>query len=703
MLNHFFYGMNLSLVLACLLGLRLAGGERRVSLSLLQVLLLLPLLVGEYLHLSSLLEPSAITLLFFSENVAALLLFSLAWRLSRSTTSPAPEPAWVIPLQVATGLLFFALSCYCRSCQADIRFAGVDQVVAGHYGPLYYHALALLVMVLAAAWRLEIFWRSLPPVHRWEYKYLLVGAVLLCGSLGWAASYRLTYQRLVLPHLLLLAVLVFAAWLFVLYATAHHRLLNRKLFISRKVIYAFTAPTLFAAYLFVLGVALLVMRHFGFTLPFVLRWLLVAAGLVALLVFALSARLRRRLQYLISTHFYVNKYEYRDEWLALSRRLQGARDEPAVAAALLAVLRESLYTTRLVIWLGDEKTGYRPLPSTDAPEPPALEASDSLVCYLKKHHRFYREEHRRDDPEWQWLAREKESFFAGHNLVLVTTLGIGDRLVGLVGLGPEFTGGRYDHDDFDLLTALGTQTAAALLAVRMAEELAHVREQQAWERLSAFVLHDIKNAAAMLSLLRENAPRHLHEPEFQQDLLEVVDDALKRMARVEQRLKSLREEIVPVFASLELSSFLEQCRRRLAPKLAPMKIVLTGPGEKVFLASDPDLLFTIFENLLLNARQAGGSGTEVEIAVAGDEQGREVVVQVRDNGPGIAAELLPEALFAPFKSGRPGGSGIGLWQARRLVTSLGGTISAANRDDGGACFTIRLPREPVVRENALPG
>ena len=123
---------------------------------------------------------------------------------------------------------------------------------------------------------------------------------------------------------------------------------------------------------------------------------------------------------------------------------------------------------------------------------------------------------------------------------------IGGQSVGLVGLGPEYTGGRYDRDDFDLLTALGSQAASAILAARMAEKLAQARETSAWSALAAFVLHDIiKNAAAMLSLAMANAPAPIDNREFQRDLLALIDDALKRMTRVMKRLKTLKGEMVP--------------------------------------------------------------------------------------------------------------------------------------------------------------
>jgi putative PEP-CTERM system histidine kinase len=275
--------------------------------------------------------------------------------------------------------------------------------------------------------------------------------------------------------------------------------------------------------------------------------------------------------------------------------------------------------------------------------------------------------------------------------VLLFPLGLGGRLLGLIGLGPEFTGGEYGHDDFDLLTALGSQAASALLAARMAEELAHVREQQAWNRLSAFVLHDIKNAATMLSLLRENAPDHIHEPEFQQDMLEVVDDALRRMGRVEERLQTLKNEVMPERRELELGDFLKKCCRRLQTQLPAMEMKVEVQ-DGLWLESDPELLFSIFENLMLNAFEAGGEGTSARIRAWKAEEDGQVVVEVIDNGPGIPAELLPEALFEPFKTSKAGGSGIGLWQVRRMLESLGGSITAENMEaGGGARFVVRLP------------
>ena len=692
MLISFFYTLNLLLLLSGLLGIRLNSGERRFSFALVQTLLGLLLLAGEYIYLACHLEAQAVQVALFSEIVFALIWLSMALRLRSATVATAREFQLNFLIEIIVGAVVTAVAGYFLVYRSATEIS--DAILAFNiYGPVYFSAVFILMTVLYAAWRLEQFWRALDAARRWEYKFLVVGGFLVCGTLAWGASYRLTYLSIAPRHLLLLAALLLFGWILMSYAVARHRLLNRKIFISRKVVYSFVVPSLLAAYLLGFGMVSLIMRTFGLQMSFVLKWLFVALGFVAAGIFVFSGKIRRRVHFFISTHFYINKYEYRDEWLALSQHLQGALTEADVVKALRRVLAESLYTTEIFIWLGDSSRGYRLVSSPENPGARSNEngiaSNDPLVRFIKTHSHFHVKE-KEPDPAWQKAAKNKEGFLTSLNLILLAPISIGNQLAGLIGLGPEFTGGQYGHDDFDLLTVLGSQTASALLAVRRAEELANAREQQAWNRLSAFVLHDIKNAATMLSLLRENAPEHIHEPEFQQDMLELVDDTLRRMGRVEQRLRILKDEITPKRQDLELGRFMQDCRRRLETKLPLMEITIECKDE-MRVNTDPELLFSILENLLLNAFEAREKGTVVQIRTVSNDDTGQAVVEIIDNGPGIAEELLPDVLFEPFKTSKDGGSGIGLWQVKRVAASLGGRVSADNVPEGGARFVIRLP------------
>ncbi len=687
------YALDLLLLLSCLADERPIGAERRFSFTLLRLVLFIPLLAGQYLLFCLQHPPRLIEPLFFSENLFGLLLLLLGFRLRQLMTSEAAP-------QQGERLVFWGLSAMVAIVgglwlwippQHEILTNGV---ILPYFGQYYGACLFVLLAVLAAAWRLEMFWRRVGSRERRPYKYVVIGLFLILGSLAWSVSYRLTYLHVDGDHLLLLAALFGVAWLLIVHAVVRHRLLNRKIFISRQVLYATFTPLVFAIYLLLVGTVSTMIRAFGWSLPFVLQWLLIILGLLAIVVLAFSVRVRARIKYYVSTHFYLNKYEYRDEWLAFSEMLQGKMTETEVAEALRRILRECLYTYNIRLWLEDGRGGFRPLapPGSAAPSAEAgLAADDPLVRHLANAPYIY-VKNADLDPDTQRVATQKRGFLEANGLVLIYPLIIGNQCMGLIGLGPEHTGGTYGRDDFDLLAALGSQAAWALLAVRNAERLAHAREQSAWETLSAFVLHDIKNAATMLGLVRQNAPEHIHDPEFQQDMLLSIDDALKRMNKVQTRLKALKGEIVPVLGPLALTAFMETALRRLSKKMPRLHATLHCP-QPVTIRSDPELLTQILENLLLNAVEAGNRVDDIKVQIDVQPISQdEVEIILTDNGPGIPLELLPDRLFEPFATSKEHGSGIGLWQVQRLVACLGGTITANNLGpEGCARFHMRLP------------
>ncbi|MFZ1985540.1 MAG: XrtA/PEP-CTERM system histidine kinase PrsK [Desulfatitalea sp.] len=686
------YALDLILLFSCVLDARPIAAERRLSFMLLRLIAFVPLLAGQYAYFYF--QPTAqpIPTLFLSENFFALLLLLLAYRLQQLLKPDGP-----LFVLKRYRWLPWAVAAVVAAVGAIWLFAEpAHETVAGglilpYFGQLYFSALFVLLGALILAWRLESFWRQLGPRERRQYRHLIIGAFVLIGSLTWSASYRMAYLRLADEHLLLLAILFGIAWLLIVDSVARHRLLNRKIFISRKVVYSAIAPVLFSIYLIVLGGISLLIRTFGWSLPFVLQWLLIVLGLLLIVTLAFSSIVRGHIKYFVSTHFYVNKYEYRDEWLAFSELLQGKLSEKDVVDALRRILLESLYTRTITIWLGDTLTGFRCMADPAGPTPTldlTLAADDALVGYLQSA-RYLNVAAAGEDPRAQRIVDQKTAFLQAGGWVLVSAMTIGGQCVGLIGLGPEYTSGKYGRDDFDLLAALGSQAASALLAARTAERLAHARELSAWDTLAAFVLHDIKNAATMLGLVRQNAPEHIHDPEFQQDMLASIDDALKRMTKVQTRLKTLKGEIVAVLGPLELRGFLDEAIQKLTRKLPHLHIVLHCP-QPLTIQTDPEFLHHILENLLLNAFEAGSGVTAVRIEVA-PLAPDSIQIQLTDDGPGIPAEMLPDRLFEPFATTKEKGSGIGLWQVRRLAQSLNGTIEAGNAKEGGGCFQVRLP------------
>ena len=691
-LVDFFYTLNVLVLLSGLLGMRLPTSERRFSVYLLQSLAGVPLLAGVYLYSAFNMRPVLMPLVFFSESVFAYNWCAAAYWLHKGVVGRTPDikkPPW---LGLLLRLCVLAAGIYCEF-RALLPDSVEEGVIFPRYGIYFGGSLFLLLAATAMGWQLEHFWRSLPPPRRWSYKYLLVGSYVVCGTLGWISSYRLTFFQAKPDHFMLAGTLLVLGWLLIGYAVGRHRLLNRSLYVSRKIIYTAVAPMAFGVYMIGLGILTALMRYLDLPMSFVLSWFLLVAGLTAVAVFALSRRVRRRVKFFVSTHFYVNKYEFRDEWMALSRLLQGVLNEDEIIAALDQVLGKSLYTDTLCIWVGDEDRGYRVALMKGLVQTPRNEAGfevapdDPLVRYLKTHDHYYCREKTDGEAPIPAETLKTNTLVSELKLVLFVPMISGDRLIGLIGLGPEFSGDPYSHDDFDLLIALGTQAAAALQAGRMAEALSRVRQQDAWNIMSSFVMHDVKNAASMLSLIRQNAAEHLGNPEFQQDLLDTIDDALKRMGKVQNLLGSLKGEMTPVLEEIELCEALRNGKREWSRRLPGLEIAVSC-DPPIVKKTDTQMLLRVMENLLLNALEAGGPETRVDIACRKDDGG--VAIEVRDDGPGVPPELLPDALFEPFKTSKPKGSGVGLWHAKRLVGALGGDIYAYNSKNGGAAFVIRL-------------
>jgi two-component system, NtrC family, sensor histidine kinase HydH len=197
-------------------------------------------------------------------------------------------------------------------------------------------------------------------------------------------------------------------------------------------------------------------------------------------------------------------------------------------------------------------------------------------------------------------------------------------------------------------------------------------------RMSAVLAHEIKNPLASLKGNAQLLQRGLPEGEKSRGKADrVVGEAI--------RLEKLIDDLLG-FARTG------QVHRVEVDPLAVVREAVTSDrvdvrGSAPRWRLDPDRLRQVVVNLVDNALQAGDGRVKVTLGVA---DGR-LRLEVRDRGAGIAADDLPH-LFEPFFTRRTQGTGLGLAVARRIVELHDGTITAANGADGGAVFTVLLPK-----------
>jgi putative PEP-CTERM system histidine kinase len=268
------------------------------------------------------------------------------------------------------------------------------------------------------------------------------------------------------------------------------------------------------------------------------------------------------------------------------------------------------------------------------------------------------------------------------------------RLSGIAALTAPPAPQTLDWEDYDVIKLIARQ-GAAFIALREAErELADADKLRSYHQLSAFVVHDVKTIASQLSLLTENAARHKHNPAFIDDMIGTVENAVERMQKL---LAQLRDGDACAGGVLDLGSALTSTVESFRHQTPAPSLCL--PDQPLTVLADPARLGSAVGHIIQNAIDAanlaagrGDCAPRVSVALTGQRPWAEIIVE--DTGSGMEARFVDKELFQPFTSTKGvAGMGIGAYQARAYVRSLGGDISVDSRPGHGSRFTIRLPLE----------
>lgn len=243
-----------------------------------------------------------------------------------------------------------------------------------------------------------------------------------------------------------------------------------------------------------------------------------------------------------------------------------------------------------------------------------------------------------------------------------------------------------NFEDHDLLRTVGRHVATHVNQAEADRRLAETSQFGAYNRLTAFLMHDLNNLVAQQSLVVKNAERFRQNPRFVDDAIETIAHSVSRMKRLMEQLTAASQE--PAREETELFEVIRKAVKRSQPRLPEPELHLGG--EPATVMADPERLTTVFEHLIRNAQDATGKSGRVTISaqlINGAAQ-----VSIGDDGCGMTPEFIRERLFKPFDSTKGSQSmGIGAYQAREYVRALGGQIEVKSQVAVGTTFSIHLP------------
>jgi putative PEP-CTERM system histidine kinase len=269
------------------------------------------------------------------------------------------------------------------------------------------------------------------------------------------------------------------------------------------------------------------------------------------------------------------------------------------------------------------------------------------------------------------------------NAWIIVPLLAADRLAGFVVLGAPRTPLEVDWEVRDLLKTAGRQAASYLGHMQSAEALLEAQKFAAFNRMSAFVVHDLKNLVAQLSLVLANAPRHRDKPAFQQDVLDTVAHVVSRMNALMLQLRLGTTPIDPP-RGVDLDALV---RRVTRAKHGDRLVVQVEAGLRV--TGHEERLEHVVAHLVQNAIDA--TAERGEVTVHAHREGARARLVVADTGCGMSADFVRDRLFRPFQTTKAHGMGIGVYESEQYVRQVGGRLDVESVPGRGTRVTVDLP------------
>ena len=484
--------------------------------------------------------------------------------------------------------------------------------------------------------------------------------------------------------LLALGVLVVASMLVRAAAT--------RFYVSRQVAYL-------AALAMLCGLCILI------SIP-ILAWLYSGAGLrgpllasLVLLVEVLllswlvsSAALRRTLRVLINKHFYRSKHDYRLEWLRFAGKMSTVATQNVHAVSIEAVA-EVFGSMRGVLWVLDENghtlehaaswsRAQEPVPARS----PSIDVSSPMVSELLAKGWIIDTEEYRSSPAIYGGAPLPEWLVEQRLLRLVSPIRRADKLVGVLALGTPSQPFQLTYEDRDLLATLGQQIGTHLAQFDADRKIAESKQFETFNQLTAFMMHDLKNAVAQLRLVVSNAAKHKRNPEFVDDAVVTIGNAVTRIDRLIGQLHFGVREAAK--RKLQIDDVVRSAIERCAVRSPVPTLDQSAPGAKV--EADLERLVSVLEHAIRNAQDATSEKGSVRLSV--DPGPGIVSIAICDDGVGMNPEFIRERLFSPFDTTKgAAGMGIGAYQVREYAHSLGGRVEVQSKPGLGTRFVIILP------------
>jgi putative PEP-CTERM system histidine kinase len=456
----------------------------------------------------------------------------------------------------------------------------------------------------------------------------------------------------------------------------------------RKAVFHTTVLLGTGVYLLLMSLAGFYIRDYGGNWGELAQIIFIFLALLLLIILFVSGKIRAIAKVYFGKHFFNYRYDYRDEWIKLSKAIAQLNSFSALSVFTINTLSDLIDSSGGGLWLKNQQGDFYLTQDQNLgfSAPQYISADDSLICFLSKKQwvidfiEFNNDPDMYDDVNLSyWLAED-------YKVWLIVPLFQQNELLAFVVLSQARVPRQLNWEDHDLLKTAGLQLANALALSHASDELARSRQFEAYNRLSAYIVHDLKNLVAQISLIVKNAHKHKHNPEFIDDSIATLENVVHKMQHLVDQFKKGQLNDQP--SIINLVDIINDVALQQAANTPVAEVINLLLHCEVY--GEQQKMTAILGHLVQNAQEATADEGSVKIQL--EQEPGLAIIKIIDTGSGMDEKFIAERLFKPFDTTKGNaGMGIGVYEAQDYITKHSGAISVTSCLGVGTVFTVKLP------------
>jgi len=588
------------------------------------------------------------------------------------------KASWKIAIIVC-----FILGIVALEFLADLRYP-LQKIIGFDFRPLVHIGFSLLGLIL-----IEQLYRNAAQEQRWAIKFICIGLSVIFAIDFVFYSKSLLFNQLDSLLWQLRGVINFLV--VPLLAISLHRLNQNqiKIKVSNKLIFHSTVLLGAGLYLLIMSFVGYYIKIYGGNWGTIAQVSFIFLAIILLLVFFISGKIRALAKVYFSKHFYQQRYDYREEWIKLSKKIAELDDLDDLTHLIVKTMANIVDSSAGGLWVKNSQGDYYLTAdlSLGKNSKQLVNENDKLIQFISKKQWVIDFVEYFNDPDVYAGIGLDKWYTEFEDIWLIIPLTQKNTLEGFVVLTQPRVSRQIDWEDHDLLKTSGMQLANALALTQISDDLSRARQFEAYNRFSAFLVHDLKNLVAQISLIVKNSEKHKRNPEFIDDSIETLENVVKKIDHILGQLKK-GNKLENNDSRIDLSKIILDVILQQSSN-TPV-VTVEKDDNSYWVMAEKEKMTAILGHLVQNAQEATEDTGTVQVTIVNKDSN--IIVKIIDSGCGMDEKFIQQRLFKPFDTTKGNaGMGIGVYEAQEYIMQQSGQIDVISEVGKGTIFTVSLP------------